>query len=109
MLSRSNDEERVIHFKSDNIEIMTNNKANELIEELFQSLLSRYQIGLETSMKCNDFILDSVHILYQRCHKINFRYDRSYINCPDLIKSKKAKVYPINKNDNVFNMLQQLP
>ena len=46
---------------NDNIEIMTNNKADEVTEELFQSLLSGYQIGLETSMKGNNFIFDSVH------------------------------------------------
>ena len=43
------DEELVMHSKSGNIEIMINDKANEVIEELFQSLHSRYQIGLETS------------------------------------------------------------
>ena len=30
---------------------MVNDKADKVIEEPFQSLLSRYQIGLETSMK----------------------------------------------------------
>ena len=35
-------EERVMHSKSDNIEIMINNKVDEVIEELSQSLLSRY-------------------------------------------------------------------
>ena len=34
---------------------MTNDKADEVIEELFQSLLSRYQIGLETTMKGSSF------------------------------------------------------
>ena len=39
------------HSKSDSIEIMINDKADEVIEELFQSILSRYQTELETSMK----------------------------------------------------------
>ena len=39
-----------MHSESDNIELMMNDKADEIIEELFQSLLSRYQIGLETLM-----------------------------------------------------------
>ena len=30
---------------------MINDKADEVIEELFETLLSRYQIGVETSMK----------------------------------------------------------
>ena len=39
-----------MHSESDNIELMMNDKADKIIEELFQSLLSRYQIGLETLM-----------------------------------------------------------
>ena len=53
-----------MHSKSDNIEIMVNDKTVEVIEELFQSLLSRYQIGLETLMKGSDFIFDCDHLLY---------------------------------------------
>ena len=54
-------EEQVIHSKSDNIEIMTYDNANEIIEAIFQSLLSRYQISLETSIKGSNFVFDSVH------------------------------------------------
>ena len=34
-----------------------------MIEELFKSLLNRYQIGLETSMKSSDFLFDFVNLL----------------------------------------------
>ena len=64
MSSKDNDKECVMHSKSNNIEIMINDKADEVIEELFQSLLSRYRIGLETSMKGSDFIFDCVHLIY---------------------------------------------
>ena len=57
MLSKDNDKNRVIHSKRENIEIMVNEKADEVIEELFQSLLSRYQIGSEISMKSSDLSL----------------------------------------------------
>ena len=50
---------------------MINNKADEVMEEHFQSLLPRYQIGLETSMKGSDFMFDCVHLLYYKFHKIN--------------------------------------
>ena len=36
--SIDNDEERVMHSKSDNIEIMINDEANEVTKELFDSL-----------------------------------------------------------------------
>ena len=42
--SENNDEEHVIHSKSAKIEITINNKADEAIEKLFQTLLSRYQV-----------------------------------------------------------------
>ena len=36
--SKGTDKEHVIHSKSDNIEIMINDKADEVTEELFESL-----------------------------------------------------------------------
>ena len=46
--SKDNDEKRIINSKSNNIETMINDRADEVIEELFQSLLSIYQFMLET-------------------------------------------------------------
>ena len=77
------DEQRVMHSKSDNIEFMSYDNANEVVNELFQSLLSKYQIGLETSMRGNDFIFDLVQLLYYKCHKINFKRGGSYIDSAD--------------------------
>ena len=98
--SKDNEEERVIYSKSDSIEIMINDKADDVIEEHFRPLLSKYQIGLETSMKCSDFIFDCVHLLYHKCHKMNFKCDGSYIDSPNWIKNKKATINPVNKKDN---------
>ena len=39
--SKDVDEERVIHSKSDNIEFIPYDNANEVVNELFESLLSR--------------------------------------------------------------------
>ena len=58
-----NDEERAMDLKSDNIEIMMNNEADVIIEELFDSLKNRYQTNLE-SMKGSQFVSDYVHLLY---------------------------------------------
>ena len=52
-----NDEERVMHSKSDNIEIMISDKADEVIKNLFDSLKSRYQNDLE-SMRASKFFFD---------------------------------------------------
>ena len=53
--SKDTNEEQVMHSKSDNIEVMIYDNTNEVIEKNFELLLSRYQIGLETSMKDSDF------------------------------------------------------
>ena len=53
MSSKDNDEELVMHSKSDIIENMIDDKADEVIEDLFQLLHSRYQIGYHLSnYKC---------------------------------------------------------
>ena len=88
-----------MYSKSDNKEIMITDKPDEFIEELFQPLLSRYQVGLETSMKGSDFIFDCAHLLYYKCHKIGFKRGGSYIDSPDWIKSETT-INPINKKDN---------
>ena len=51
---------------------MSYDNGNEVVNELFELLLSRYQITLETSMRGSDFILDSVQLLYCNYHKITF-------------------------------------
>ena len=58
------DEKHVMHSNSDNIEIIIHDKVDEVIEEPFESLHSRYQIELETSIKRSDFIFDCVNLLY---------------------------------------------
>ena len=53
--SKDSDEIRIMHSKSDNIEILIGNETNESIEELFESLLQRYQKGLEEKMRRLEF------------------------------------------------------
>ena len=54
-----------MHSKSDNIEVMINDKSDEVIKELFHSLKNRNQNNLE-SMKDCDFVFDYVHLLYYK-------------------------------------------
>ena len=44
-----------MHSKCDNIETMIKDQAEEIIEKRFQSSLSRFRIGLETTMKGSNF------------------------------------------------------
>ena len=99
MPSRNADEKCETHLKSDKIEIMIKNKADKNMEELFESHLFKYQIGLEESMKGNTFIMDYVGLLHCKCHKTNPNCCGSYIVSLDWIKNKKTTINPINKND----------
>ena len=63
--------------------IMINDKADEIIEEIYQPLLSRYQTGLKTSIKASDFIFDCVYFFCYKCHKINPNGGGSNIDSPD--------------------------
>ena len=100
--SKDIDEEHVLHSKSHNIEIMIRDEADEVIKEIFKSLLSRYQIGLETSIKGGDFIFDCVNLLHYKCHLINLECGVSLIDFTDWIKSKKATINPINDDNENF-------
>ena len=88
-----------MHSKSGNIEIMTNDKADEVAEEIFESIFYRYQIRLETSLTDSDFIFDCAHLLYYKYHKINLDRGVSYIVSPEWIKNKQATINAINKNE----------
>ena len=69
-----------MHWKSRNTESMTYDNANDVVDELYELLLPRYQIGLETSMRGINFIVNFVELLYYKCHKIRFNVgDHIYI------------------------------
>ena len=55
--SEDSDETRTMHAKSGNIEILIGNEINESIEQLFNSLLQRYQKGLEEKIRGSDIFL----------------------------------------------------
>ena len=45
-----------MHSNSDNIVVAPYTNANEVIDELFESLFSKYQTGLETSVREREVI-----------------------------------------------------
>ena len=83
--SIDNNEECVMHSKSDNIEIMINDKVDEVIKELFGLLKNRFPNKLEL-MKSSKFVFDYIHLVYFECHKINPNRGGSYIDPSDWIK-----------------------
>ena len=88
--SKNVDEEHVMYSKKENTEFVTYKNVNDVVDELFEWLITRYQDALEASMRESNFIFDSVQLLYYKCHIINFKRGGSYIKSPDWIKNKKS-------------------
>ena len=53
-----------MYSKNDIIEIMINDVADEVIEELFKSPLSRYKNNLEKLIKGSECVFDYFYFLY---------------------------------------------
>ena len=78
---------------------MMGNEVDEIIKNLFESLLQNYQKSLEESMRGSEFVHDSIDLLY--ClQKIDLKRRGSYIDSPKWLKNKKATINPKNNEDN---------
>ena len=74
-----NNETQAMHTKSDNIEIMNSVDTSDIINELIDSFMKRYQEGLETKMKGSSYIFEHIDLLQYHLHKINLNRGGSYI------------------------------
>ena len=102
MYSKDSDGIRTMLTKSNNIEIMMGNEADEIIEELFESLLQKYQEGLEGKMRGSEFVFDSIDLFHYNLHKISLNRGGSYIDSPKWVENKNAKIYSKNSDDKCF-------
>ena len=73
-------ETRVMHTKSDNIEIMSGIETSDAINELLSSFFKRHQEGLKTKMKGGSFIFERIDLLEYHLHKISLNRGSSYID-----------------------------
>ena len=89
--SKDSDETGIINSNSNNIEIMIGNETDEIIRELFESLLQRYQKDLEEKLKGSEFVFDSVDLLCYKLHKISLNRNGSYIDSPEWHKKMKRQ------------------
>ena len=93
-------ETRVMHTKSDNIEIMSGIETSDAINELFNSFSKRYQEGLETKMKGSSFTFERIDLLEYHLHKISLNRRSSYIKSFEWIKNKGVTINAKNTKDN---------
>ena len=80
--SRNFIESRDMYSKSDKFEIMMGGNTNEIIRNLFNSLLRRYQGSLQGSVRESDFVFDYVESLNYIFHKVDSKRSGSYIETP---------------------------
>ena len=100
--SKDSDETRTMHTRRNNVEIMVGIETNEIIMNLFESFLQKYEEKLEESMRGSEFVYDSVDVLYYSLNKVSLRRGGSYIDSPKWLKNKKATINPKNEDDKCF-------
>ena len=101
-LRPGSDETRVMHTRSDNEEFMNGSDTDEIIKELFKSLLERYQKNLQEKMRGSDVVFDGVNFLYYDFNKISISRGGSYIDSPKWLKNKKSTINPKNNDYKCF-------
>ena len=69
---------------------------------MFGLLLFIYQFSLETQMRGIDFIFDYVYLLFDKCHKKDFKLCGSYTDSLDRTRMKKATINPKSDADKCF-------
>ena len=97
--NKDSNESSTIHLHSDNLLIFIGYETNNIIKELFKSLLDKYQESLKTKMKKSNLVFDTVDALYYKLHKISLNRGGSYNDSPEWVKNKKATINPKNKKD----------
>ena len=88
-----------MYSRIDNIEIMFGGDNDDIIEQLFESLLKKYEENLQNKMRGSEFEFDGINFLYYDFNKTSINRGGSYIDSPKWLKDKKSTINP-KKNDN---------
>ena len=101
-LKPGSDETRIMHTRIDNIEIKFGDDNDDIIEQLFESLLQKYEENLQNKMRGSEFEFDGVNFLYYDFNKTSINRGGSYIDSPKWLKNKKSTINPKNNDDKCF-------
>ena len=101
-LKPASDETRIMYTRSDNIEIMFGDDNDDIIEQLFKSLLKKYEENLQNKMRGSEFEFDDVNFLYYHFNKTSINRGGSYIDSPKWLKDKKSTINSKNNDDKCF-------
>ena len=100
-LKPGSDEIRIMYARIDNVEIMFGDD-NDIIQQLFESLLQKYEENLQNKMRGSDFEFDGVNFLYYDFNKTSINRGGSYIYSPKWLEDKKSTINPKNNDDKCF-------
>ena len=91
-----------MYTRSDNVEIMFSYDNDDIIEQLFESLLQKFEENLQNKMKGSDFEFDGVNFLYYDFNNTSINRGGSYIDSPKWLKDKKSIINPKNNDNKCF-------
>ena len=91
-----------MYTRSDNVEIMFGDDNDDIIEQLFESFLQKYEENLQNKVKGSDFEFDGVNFLYYDFIKTSINRGGSYIDSPKWLKDKKSIINPKNNDNKCF-------
>ena len=65
-------------------------ETDEIIEERFESLLQKYQSGLEERIRGNEFVFDSANLLYYKLLQNKFKSRRIIYRFSKMVGKQKS-------------------
>ena len=89
-------------YTSDNIDIMIGNETDKITEKHTESVLERYQEGLEEKMKGSEFDYDSTDLLHYKLYKISLNRGGSNVDSLEWLKNKRASINTKNHDGQCF-------
>ena len=75
---------------------------DDIIEQLFESLLQKYEENLQNKMRGSEFEFDGVNFLYYDFNKTSINRGGSYIDSPKWLKDENSTINPKNNDDKCF-------
>ena len=91
-----------MHTRSVGMEFMSGSETEEIVEELYRSLLQNYLDNLQEKMRGSDFIFNGVNCFYYDFNRISISKSGSYIESPKWLKDKKSAVNQKNNDHKCF-------
>ena len=87
-------------LRQKNVQVMMGSDTNEIVKEIFESIIQKYQELMEYSAKNSGLILEGVELMNYDINKTTINRGGSYTESSTWLKSKKCTINSQNKNDN---------